>query len=195
MLSINEMLVIANQMHASDLHLSVGVPPKVRVFGDLVDIEGCSILTPADTAELGYSIIPPQLVQRFEEQGELDFSYAIMGEGRYRANVFHQRGSVAAVLRLIGMDIPSPSQLGIPNAVVDLTFKKRGLVLVTGPTGSGKSTTLASLINVINDRSPYHVITLEDPIEYLHPHKRCIVNQREIGLDTKSFSQALTSTA
>ncbi len=193
MLSINEMLVIANQMHASDLHLSVGVPPKVRVFGDLVDIEGCSILTPADTAELGYSIIPPQLVQRFEEQGELDFSYAIMGEGRYRANVFHQRGSVAAVLRLIGMDIPSPSQLGIPNAVVDLTFKKRGLVLVTGPTGSGKSTTLASLINVINDRSPYHVITLEDPIEYLHPHKRCIVNQREIGLDTKSFSQALTS--
>ena len=193
MLSINEMLVIANQMHASDLHLSVGVPPKVRVFGDLVDIEGCAVLTPADTAELGYSIIPPQLVQRFEEQGELDFSYAIMGEGRYRANVFHQRGSIAAVLRLIGMDIPSPSQLGIPNAVVDLTFKKRGLVLVTGPTGSGKSTTLASLINVINDRSPYHVITLEDPIEYLHPHKRCIVNQREIGLDTKSFSQALTS--
>ncbi|MCQ2495756.1 MAG: type IV pilus twitching motility protein PilT [Lachnospiraceae bacterium] len=193
MLSINEMLIIANQMHASDLHLSVGVPPKVRVYGDLVNIEGCEDLTPADTRELGYSIIPPQLVHKFEEQGELDFSYAIMGEGRYRANVYHQRGSVAAVLRLVGNVIPTPSALGIPNSVVDLTFKKRGLVLVTGPTGSGKSTTLASLINLINERSPYNIITLEDPIEYLHPHKRAIVNQREVGLDTMSFSGALTA--
>jgi len=193
MLSINEMLIIANQMHASDLHLSVGVPPKVRVYGDLVNIEGCDDLTPADTRELGYSIIPPQLVHKFEEQGELDFSYAIMGEGRYRANVYHQRGSVAAVLRLVGNVIPTPSALGIPNSVVDLTFKKRGLVLVTGPTGSGKSTTLASLINLINERSPYNIITLEDPIEYLHPHKRAIVNQREVGLDTMSFSGALTA--
>lgn len=193
MLTINEMLIIANQMHASDLHLSVGVPPKVRVYGDLVNIEGCDDLTPADTRELGYSIIPPQLVHKFEEQGELDFSYAIMGEGRYRANVYHQRGSVAAVLRLVGNVIPTPSSLGIPNSVVDLTFKKRGLVLVTGPTGSGKSTTLASLINLINERSPYNIITLEDPIEYLHPHKRAIVNQREVGLDTMSFSGALTA--
>lgn len=193
MLTINEMLIIANQMNGSDLHLTVGVPPKVRVFGDLVNIEGCDDLTPADTRELGYSIIPSQLVPRFEEQGELDFSYSIMGEGRYRANVYHQRGSVAATIRLVGNTIPTPASLGIPNSVVDLTFKKRGLVLVTGPTGSGKSTTLASLINLINERSPYNIITLEDPVEYLHPHKRAIVNQREVGLDTRSFSQALTS--
>lgn len=193
MISINEMLIIANQMHASDLHLTVGVPPKVRVFGDLVDIEGCDDLTPQDMRTLAYSIIPEMLKPKFEKEGELDFSYAILGEGRYRANVFHQRGTLAATLRLVGNSIPAPSALGIPNSVVELTYKRRGLVLVTGPTGSGKSTTLASLIDLINQRSPYHIVTLEDPIEYLHPHKRAIVNQREVGLDTLGFAPALKS--
>ncbi len=192
MYTVNDLLIKAAEMNASDLHLTVGVPPKVRVFGALVDA-GPDILKPDDIQTLAYSILPPAQIPKFEENGELDFSYAIPGVGRYRANVFHQRGSLGATIRLVGNEIPSPEKLGLPQSVKELINKRRGLILVTGPTGSGKSTTLASLINLINEQFQYHIITLEDPVEYLHPHKKSIVNQREVGTDTKSFSGALTA--
>lgn len=192
MSSVNELLSEATNMGASDLHLTVGVPPKVRIFGKLKSLDYPKLL-PDDMHELAYSLIPESMVLRFEEQGEIDFSYSIRGVGRYRVNVYHQRGSVAAVIRLVAEDIPSPDSLGIPQAVQDLVHKKRGLVLVTGPTGSGKSTTLASLIDIINTDYPYNIITLEDPVEYLHKHKMGVVNQREIGIDTRSYTNALVS--
>ena len=192
MASVNELLSEATNMGASDLHLTVGVPPKVRIFGKLKSLDYPKLL-PDDMHELAYSLIPESMVLRFEEQGEIDFSYSIRGVGRYRVNVYHQRGSVAAVIRLVAEDIPSPDSLGIPQSVQDLVHKKRGLVLVTGPTGSGKSTTLASLIDIINTDYPYNIITLEDPVEYLHKHKMGVVNQREIGIDTRSYTNALVS--
>jgi twitching motility protein PilT len=188
--TINDLLALATSMNASDLHLTVGVPPKVRVFGDLKSLD-LPVLLPADVKELAYSLIPPALVAKFEEEGELDFSYSISRVGRYRVNTYHQRGSVAVTIRLIGESIPEPEELGIPEVVIELIHKKRGLVLVTGPTGSGKSTTLAALINRINMLYEYHIITLEDPCEYLHSHKKSIVNQREIGTDTLSYGKAL----
>jgi twitching motility protein PilT len=148
-------------------------------------------LLPPDTERLIRPLIPEALLPVFEKKGELDFAYSIPRLGRYRVNVFRQRGSMAVVIRLVGTTIPSAESLGIPESVVDLTKKKRGLALVTGPTGSGKSTTLAALINIINQNYNAHVITLEDPIEYLHNHQRAVVNQREIGLDTLSYSNAL----
>ena len=192
MYSVNDLLRMAAEMKASDLHLTVGVPPKVRVFGELRDIDAPKLMPP-DIHTLAYSILPQTQIPKFEEKGELDFSYSIPGFGRYRANVYHQRGSLAVVIRLVGETIPTPDKLGIPNSVLELIHKRRGLVLVTGPTGSGKSTTLASLVDQINQQYAYNIITLEDPVEYLHPHKRSIVNQREVGTDTQSFSNALTS--
>lgn len=192
MRTVNELLEIAAEMKASDLHLTVGVPPKVRVFGELKSIDGPKLL-PDDVHALAYSIIPSTQIQKFEENGELDFSYSIPKVGRYRANVYHQRGSLAVTIRLVGEEIPTPDKLGIPDSVRDLIHKRRGLVLVTGPTGSGKSTTLASLVDQINQEYAYNIITLEDPVEYLHPHKKSIVNQREVGTDTKTFSNALTA--
>lgn len=190
--TINELLEIAGELYASDLHLTVGVPPKVRIYGDLKSLD-LPRLMPEDVQQLVDQIVPEKLKEKFEENGEIDFSYAISGLGRYRANCFHQRGSYAATLRLVGEDIPRPESLGIPGPVMELINKRCGLVLVTGPTGSGKSTTLASLIDLINQKYEYHIITLEDPVEYLHMHKRSIVNQREIGTDTKSYQQALIS--
>ena len=192
MYTINELLMTASEMKASDLHLTVGVPPKVRVFGELRDV-GPDRLMPDDLHALAYSILPQGQIQKFEENGELDFSYSIPRVGRYRANVYHQRGSLAVVIRLVGNTIPSPEMLGLPESITNLIHKRRGLVLVTGPTGSGKSTTLASLIDQINQQFAFNIITLEDPVEYLHPHKRSIVNQREVGMDTKSFGAALTA--
>jgi twitching motility protein PilT len=189
---INLLLETAAQMNASDLHLTVGIPPKVRVNGDLKSLD-LPMLKPEDVSELAYSLIPPILTAKFEEEGEVDFSYSIPRVGRYRVNAYHQRGSAAVTIRLIGETIPTPQELGIPEAVINLIHKKRGLVLVTGPTGSGKSTTLASLINQINLQYKYHIITLEDPCEYLHSHAKSMVNQREIGTDTKSFGKALTA--
>ena len=188
--TINDMLTIAAEMNASDLHLTVGVPPKVRVFGDLKSLN-LPKLMPADVAELAYSILPESLKAKFEELGEIDFSYSIPRVGRYRANIYHQRGSVAVTIRLVGETIPTPDKLGIPDSVTELIHKRRGLVLVTGPTGSGKSTTLASLIDQINKQYEYQIITLEDPVEYLHLHNSSIVNQREIGTDTLSYANAL----
>lgn len=190
MATIEELLKIAKDMGASDLHITVGIPPKCRVNGELMDL-GDERYLPNDTTDLIMPIVPESFYSVLESKGEVDFSYSIPSLGRYRVNVFKQRGSYAAAIRLVGTTIPKPEQLGVPSSIIELTKRKRGLVLVTGPTGSGKSTTLASLIDVINSNYNTHVITLEDPIEYLHHHKKSIVNQREIGLDTQSYGNAL----
>ncbi len=192
MATINDLLIEAMKINASDLHLTVGVPPKARVFGKLVDLNYPKLM-PDDMHELVYSLVPESMVLRFEEKGELDFSYSIRGVGRYRVNAYHQRGSLATVIRLVAEDIPPAESLGLPRSVQQLVHKKRGLVLVTGPTGSGKSTTLASMIDIINTNYPYNIITLEDPVEYLHKHKMGVVNQREIGIDTQSYTNALVA--
>ena len=190
-LSMYTLLSIAKAHHASDLHITVGVRPKCRISGTLYEMDGFEKLTPAMTKELVESMFGSKQKATMEATGEVDFAYTDTRVGRFRVNAFHQRGSYAAVLRIVASDIPTPEALGIPEAVLGLTKKKRGLVLVTGPTGSGKSTTLASLIDVINKERNEHIITLEDPIEYLHKHNRSIVNQREIGLDTDSYGNAL----
>ncbi|MDF2542136.1 MAG: pilT [Herbinix sp.] len=189
-MTINDLLIDAKERKASDLHITVGISPKCRVNGELTDM-GYDALTPEDTEKIIIPMIPSRLRERFMSSGEVDFSYSISGFGRYRANVFKQRGSYAAVVRIINTLIPTPEQLGLPDSLIELTKKKRGLILVTGPTGSGKSTTLASFIDIINASSNRHIITLEDPIEYIHKHKRSVVNQREIGIDSQSFSNAL----
>lgn len=190
MITIDDLLKEANERKASDLHITVGVPPKCRINGALIDMNYERLL-PKDTHALLDPIITGRTKEVLEEKGEVDLSYSIAGVGRYRVNVFKQRGSYAAVMRIVGTRIPKPEELSIPSSVVELTKKKRGLILVTGPTGSGKSTTLASLLNEINNQHNAHIITLEDPIEYLHTHNKAIINQREIGLDTLSYSNAL----
>lgn len=189
-LSVEEILSKAKESGASDVHITVGIPPKMRVNGKLITMEGAKLL-PADTMEIAIHVMNEKQRQYFEEYGEVDMSFAIAGEGRYRVNIYKQRGSIAMAFRLVDTDIPTPESLGVPESVVDLYQKKRGLVLVTGPTGSGKSTTLASIIDTINNHREAHVITLEDPIEYLHQHKKSIVNQREIGLDSNNYARAL----
>jgi len=190
MVTIEQLLKIAKELGASDVHMTVGLPPRVRVHGDLVDLDYPK-LTPSDAQSIILSIMNEHQTSIFNEKGEVDFAFSINQVGRFRVNVFKQRGSVACAMRIVGTIIPKPEALGIPQSVVDLYSKKRGLVLVTGPTGSGKSTTLASLIDKINDTRNVHVITLEDPIEYLHQHRQAMINQREIGLDTHSYAAAL----
>lgn len=188
--SIQDILIDAKQAGASDVHITVGVPPKMRVNGELISMNYQKMLPP-DTMDILLQIMNETQRARFEELGEYDMSFSIREVGRYRVNCFKQRGSVAMAIRLVGTEVPSPEELGIPQSVMDLYEKKRGLVLVTGPTGSGKSTTLAAIIKRINENLDAHVITLEDPIEYLHQHKMSIVNQREIGLDSHSYADAL----
>ncbi len=190
MTSFFELLDAAIKQGASDIHVSVGVAPCARVDGEII-VLGKESYTPKDTEALVYDITTERQRELLEREGELDFAYSIPQLGRFRVNVFRQRGSYAVATRILNLTIPSPEQLGIPEAVVKMTEKRRGLVLVTGATGSGKSTTLASLINIINQNYRYHIITLEDPIEYLHRHQRSIVNQREMGSDSKSYSAAL----
>ena len=190
-LSMYTLLSIAKAHHASDLHITVGVRPKCRISGTLYEMDGFEKLTPAMTKELVESMFGPKQKATMEATGEVDFAYTDTRVGRFRVNAFHQRGSYAAVLRIVASDIPTPEALGIPEAVLGLTKKKRGLVLVTGPTGSGKSTTLASLIDVINKERNEHIITLEDPLEFLHRHKKSIVSQREVSSDTESYKVAL----
>lgn len=190
MVTIEELLRTAKERGASDLHVTVGIPPKIRVHGDLTDTDYPRML-PADVEAIIRPTMSEQVQKILKEKGEADYAYSIPGLGRYRVNVFKQRGSYAFVMRLVGTTVPQASELGIPDSVVELTGRKRGLVLVTGPTGSGKSTTLASLIDIINTIYNSHIITLEDPIEYLHNHKKSVVNQREIGLDSQGYSQAL----
>lgn len=190
MVTIEELLAIAKENEASDVHITVGIPPKMRLSGELVSMDFPRLL-PNDTDAIIKSIMNEKQIEILKTVGEVDFSYSIPSLGRYRVNVFNQRGSLAASIRLVGSVIPKPEALGLPKAVIDLCNKKRGLVLVTGPTGSGKSTTLASLIDKINENRNAHIITLEDPIEYLHHHKNSMVNQREIGIDTESYANAL----
>ena len=190
MATIYDILKIAWESKASDVHITVGIPPKMRVNGKLVTLP-FDRMFPGDTMEMLLSIMSESQRARFEERGELDFSYSIPELGRYRVNAFKQRGTVAMALRLVSSEIPAPETLGVPDSVIELYNRKRGLVLVTGPTGSGKSTTLAAIINKANHNRDAHIITLEDPIEYLHRHDLSIVNQREIGLDSQSYANAL----
>ncbi|MBP9995982.1 MAG: type IV pilus twitching motility protein PilT [Lachnospiraceae bacterium] len=189
-LSIEQILRVAVENKASDVHITVGVPPKMRVNGRLITLP-YDRLMPQDTEELLMSIMNDVQKQHFLEKGEHDFSYSLPELGRYRVNAFRQRGTCALALRLVSSDVPAPESLGVPESVIDLYNRKRGLILVTGPTGSGKSTTLAAIIDRINHMRDAHVITLEDPIEYLHKHDKSIVNQREIGLDSQSYANAL----
>lgn len=175
----------------SDLHLKVGAPPAVRVNGSLGYLEGREGLRPADTEGMLGEMMPESLVREFREDGEADFSYAVGGVGRFRVNAFRQRGSVSIVMRYIPLGVPRFEELNLPEAVRTLAFEERGIVLVTGTTGSGKSTTLASMIDLINRNASKHVVTIEDPIEFLHEDRRSLVNQREVGSDTVSFSRAL----
>lgn len=190
MITIQEVLLVGKQNKASDIHITVGVPPKMRVHGDLVNMN-YPVLTRTDADTLIKATMKERQLEILEEKGEVDFSFSLPEVGRFRVNVFRQRGALSAALRLVNTIIPKPEDLGVPPSVINLYKKKRGLVLVTGPTGSGKSTTLASLINLVNENIPAHVITLEDPIEYLHTHKMSTVNQREIGMDTLSYNNAL----
>lgn len=177
---------------ASDLHISAGLPPMIRLRNKLVPLE-FPPLSAQDTAKLCYSVLTQSQKQRLEEEQEIDFSFGLRGLSRFRANLFMQRGSLAGAFRAIPQDVPTFEALGLPRVVEELCKKPRGLVLVTGPTGSGKSTTLAAMIERINSTRQEHIVTIEDPIEYLHRHKKCIVNQREVHQDTKSFHAALRS--
>ncbi|MBA2684856.1 MAG: type IV pilus twitching motility protein PilT [Gemmatimonadaceae bacterium] len=176
---------------ASDLHITAGDKPKMRIDGDITDANVNVVLTPKDTLQLAYSILTENQKKRFETEDELDFSFGIQNLARFRGNCFKQRGCVSLVIRQIPFNIRTFEELGLPNAVSKMADRPRGLVLVTGPTGSGKSTTLAAMIDKINRERRGHIITVEDPIEFIHRHQSCIVNQREVGTDTKSFSNAL----
>jgi twitching motility protein PilT len=176
---------------ASDLHLTAGAPPMVRTRGRLVPLEGYPVLTPTDTREVVYSILSNSQRQKLENNWQLDFAYQIPGAARFRVNAYFQRSALGAAFRLIPFEVTPLEVLGLPPAVAEFAKRPRGLVLVTGPTGSGKSTTLASLIDVINEQREEHILTIEDPIEFLHQHKSCIVNQRELGADATSFADAL----
>ena len=190
-LDFAEVLLEVIDRRASDLHLTAGAPPMIRGRGRLVPLEGYPVLTPTDTREIIYSILSDGQRQRLENNWQIDLAYQIPGQGRFRVNAYFQRASLAAAFRLIPFDVVPLETLGLPPVVADFAAKPRGLVLVTGPTGSGKSTTLASIIDVINTTREEHIMTIEDPIEFLHRHKKCMVNQRELGSDAMTFADAL----
>jgi twitching motility protein PilT len=190
-LSLSELLKKMVEIGGSDLHLTTNSAPQVRVHGHLSPLPGYQEMTPVDTKQLAYSVLTDAQKHRFEEALELDFSFGIKGVARFRANLFNQRGAVGAVFRVIPYEIKTFDSLGLPPVVQKLCDKPRGLILVTGPTGSGKSTTLASMIDKINTERHEHILTIEDPIEFLHPHKNCLVNQREVNSDTTGFTMAL----
>src|SRR5213594_3466634 len=189
-IALSELLRKMIEQAGSDLHITTNSAPMVRVHGVLRPLE-YSELTPAETKQLAYSVLTDAQKHRFEETLELDFSFGIKGLSRFRANIFNQRGAVGAVFRSIPYEIKSFEELGLPGVVTKLCEKPRGLILVTGPTGSGKSTTLAAMVDKVNRDRHEHIITVEDPIEYLHEHKGCLVNQREVFSDTQSFAQSL----
>jgi twitching motility protein PilT len=189
-LALSDLLKRMLEMNGSDLHITTNSPPQIRVHGHLVPLD-LPQLTPAETKQLAYSVMTDSQKHRFEEHLELDFSFGMKGLARFRANVFNQRGATSAVFRVIPFEIKSFNQLGLPPIVSKLCEKPRGLVLVTGPTGSGKSTTLAAMIDKINSERHDHILTIEDPIEFVHMNKNCVVNQRELHADTKSFADAL----
>src|SRR5262245_57175120 len=189
-MTLPELLKKTVELDGSDLHLTTNTPPQVRVHGHLQRLEGPE-LTPAETKQLAYSVLTDAQKKRFEEHLELDFSFGMKGLARFRCNMFNQRGWVAAVYRLIAEKIRSFQELNLPPVLATLAERPRGLVLVTGPTGSGKSTTLAAMIDKINKERHDHILTIEDPIEFVHQHQNCLVNQREVHSDTESFSNAL----
>ncbi|MFH0777195.1 MAG: type IV pilus twitching motility protein PilT [Candidatus Eisenbacteria bacterium] len=190
MLTLRELLEEMTRKKASDLHITAGVPPQVRIDGRMTPTPH-PVLSPEDTVRLAYSILTEEQKKRFEAIKELDLSFGIQGLSRFRANVFLQRGVVSVAIRQIPYQVPAFDELGVPQVVQDFTGKLKGLVLVTGPTGSGKSTTLAAFIDKINSERSSHIITIEDPIEFIHHHKKSIVNQREVNSDTISFGSAL----
>ena len=190
--TLNAMLKTMVEQGGSDLHITTNSPPQVRIDGVLKPLN-LPPLTPTETKQIAYSILTDNQKHRLEEDLELDFSFGIKGLARFRANVFHQRGAIAAAFRQIPYEIRSFRELGLPAVVEKICEKPRGLVLVTGPTGSGKSTTLAAMLDKVNRERAEHIVTIEDPVEYLHSHKKCIVNQRELHADTHSFANALRS--
>ena len=179
------------EKEASDLHVTAGERPKLRIDGDMADSSATEVLSAKDTLQLAYSVLTENQKKRFETEDELDFSFGIQNLARFRGNVFKQRGCVAMVIRMIPFNVRTFQDLGLPPIVAKLAERPRGLILVTGPTGSGKSTTLAAMIDKINKERKGHIITVEDPIEFIHRHQGCIVNQREVGTDTKNFATAL----
>jgi twitching motility protein PilT len=188
---IPELLGKLLEMNGSDLHLTAGTPPTVRVHGELERLQDYPLLTPRALQGMIYAILPQKMRERFEQELELDMSYSLPGRARFRVNVYMQRDAVGAVFRVIPFEIKGLDELGLPPVCADLARFPRGFVVVTGPTGSGKSTTLAGMVDVVNTERAGHIMTVEDPIEFLHKHKTCVVNQREIGADTHSFASAL----
>lgn len=190
MVNLHALLKAVVEKGASDLHLTVGSPPQLRIDGDLVQLN-MPPLQPAETKQLCYSVLTEAQKHRFEEESELDFAFSIRGLARFRGNIYKQKGAVASAFRYVPSQIVPLDQLGLPPVVGTLVDKPRGLILVTGPTGSGKSTTLAAMIDKINRARRGHIITIEDPIEFVHQHQNCMINQREIGADSESFAKAL----
>ncbi|MFA5585848.1 MAG: type IV pilus twitching motility protein PilT [Saccharofermentanales bacterium] len=189
---MHQLLKAMVESGSSDLHITTGSPPQVRIDGHVKPMK-LPPMQPVDTKRLCYSLLTDAQKRKFEEENELDFSFGVKGLARFRGNVFMQRGALAGVFRLIPFKILTMAELGLPPVVHEISRKPRGLVLVTGPTGSGKSTTLAAMIDAINVERHEHIVTIEDPIEFIHPHKNCLVNQREVGADTASFKRALKS--
>ncbi|MFC7061641.1 type IV pilus twitching motility protein PilT [Halobacillus seohaensis] len=187
-----QLLKGAYKLEASDIHLTVGVPPVFRLHGELKQY-GKDVLTPKDIEEMAQAILSDELWEQFKEKGELDFSYGIQGLSRFRINAYHQRGCISLAIRIVPKEVPSLGEISMPDILKKIAGVSQGLVLVTGPTGSGKSTTLAAMIDYMNHNMRRHIITLEDPIEYLHTHHHCIIDQREIGFDTQNFASGLRS--
>ncbi len=188
---IDELLTKTYELGCSDLHLAVGRPPCVRLHGKIIELDEYEILRASVVQRMIYDILSDEQIQRYENDLELDFAYTVQHVARFRVNAFRDRTFVAAAMRVIPSEIPSAEDINLPPVIMDLANRPRGLMLVTGPTGSGKSTTLAAVINTINMQHEGHIITIEDPIEFVHTHKKCVVNQREVGTDTKAFSNAL----
>jgi twitching motility protein PilT len=188
---IPELLEVMLERGASDLHITVGTPPTIRLHGDLIWLDGYPILEARAIQGMIYAILPQKMRERLEQELELDTSYSLPGRARFRVNVYYQRDSIGAAFRLIPYEIKSVETLELPSVVADLARYPRGFVVVTGPAGSGKSTTLAALVDIVNRERRAHIMTVEDPIEFLHKHNNCVVNQREVGADTHSFAQAL----
>lgn len=191
MLDLTELLTTLVERGGSDLHMKVGQPPVIRVDGTLYRMEGYPPMSPEDVKGQMYSILTEEQVAEYENELELDLSHTVEGVGRYRVNVFQQRGHVGGVFRHIPFRVPTIDELGLPQVLKEIAMRPRGLVLVTGPTGSGKSTTLAAMVSHMNARRPAHIITIEDPLEFIHTDNVCLINQRELGADTHSFGHAL----
>lgn len=187
---VDAMLRAAFKLKASDIHVTVGIPPIFRINGDLKRY-GQDVLSPTDTEQMAKAIVPEKMWSHFEENGELDLSYSLSGVSRFRVNVFKQRGCISLAIRIVPTKIPSLDELQLPDVLKKMVTKPQGLILVTGPTGSGKSTTLAAMIDYMNKTMRKHIITLEDPIEYVHKHGGCVIDQREVGTDTNNFANGL----